>query len=195
MKLDFAQRCAERLVDWIRPHCERVEIAGSIRRQRPEVLDVDLVVLPKMEVEKDLYGHPIRCRNLTWLEIDGRAKRDGWAVIRAGAELVTVVNAGVQVDFFLAAEDTWGTVLILRTGSRDHNVWLSRLAEQRGGRWHPQSGLHINRKVYGATEEGVYAALGFSRPIPPTEREADRLPMAGLVRSPAQGGHVAGGVL
>lgn len=193
MKLQFAEKCAAKLVEWIHPHCERVEVAGSIRRLKPEVMDVDLVVIPKMEEEKDLYGKVIRSRNLTWVEIDARATRDKWTVLRAGAEVVTVVNAGVQVDFFFATRESWGTVLLCRTGSKEHNIWLAKLAEQRGGRWHPQSGLHINRQVFGATEEGIYAALGFANPIPPAEREANRLPMAGMIRTPAQGGSITGG--
>lgn len=193
MTLDFASRCADRLVEWLRPHCERVEIAGSIRRQRPVCNDVDLVVIPKLEEEKDMFGNVCRRRNATWGEIDARATRDQWTVLRAGPDLVSVINHGVQVDFFLASPETWGTVLVCRTGSKEHNVWLAQMAQQRGGKWHPFHGLHIHRRVVGATEDAIYREIGFSRAIPPQEREAHLLPMAGLLRTTLQGGHLVGG--
>ena len=47
MKLKDAEELAKRIVEHIRPHCERVEVAGSIRRKKSEVRDIDLVLIPK----------------------------------------------------------------------------------------------------------------------------------------------------
>lgn len=47
MKLERATIIADKVVTALRPLCERIEIAGSVRRARPEVNDVDLVLLPR----------------------------------------------------------------------------------------------------------------------------------------------------
>ena len=66
MPLVTARVLAERIVDELRPFCERIEIAGSIRRRRPLCGDVDLVALPKdgrgADLEKRIMRH---CKSLS----------------------------------------------------------------------------------------------------------------------------------
>jgi DNA polymerase/3'-5' exonuclease PolX len=47
MQLKEAQQIAQKYVELLRPYCKRIEIAGSIRRQRPEVKDIEIVCIPK----------------------------------------------------------------------------------------------------------------------------------------------------
>lgn len=179
MKLDRARRCADRLVEWLAPHCERVVIAGSVRRGKPEVADLDLVVIPKFEVERDIFGTEIASRNSTWREIDRRITEEKWRVDRAGAEIVTFHAADVQVDVFWASHENWGTVLMCRTGSKDHNIWLANWAMARGGKWHPNVGLYHQHRKTAQTEEAIYEALGLPF-IAPERREIHLLPSGGL---------------
>lgn len=160
MTLDFAQRCAERLVSWITPHAVRVAIAGSIRRRRPQVSDVDLVVIPQWKEEQDMFGTVTGRRNLTRAEVERRAAAEQWRVTANGHELLIVEARGVQVDFYWASEETWGTLLMCRTGSREHNIWLAEVARGRGGKWHPYLGLSLNHQIYRGSEEEIYSALG-----------------------------------
>lgn len=95
MNLPFAQRCAERLVAWLAPSCVRIEVAGSVRRRKADPADLDLVVIPKVIQEQDMFG-----------------------------TTVTFVAGGIQVDVFWASEAPWGTTLLQRTGSKEHNIWL-----------------------------------------------------------------------
>lgn len=189
MKLAFGEECVVKLLEWLGPFAERIDVAGSIRRKRPVVSDVDLVVIPRVEAEKDLLGPTGRTRNLTWNEIDRRATVDKWTVIRAGTEIVTWVAKSGQVDLFWATPETWGTVLMLRTGSMQHNVWLAKYAQSVGAKWHPQIGLYKDHRKIAETEEAIYGALGI-RFIQPPDRELDRLPFASIVRGPAAGGSV-----
>ncbi|GAJ14573.1 unnamed protein product, partial [marine sediment metagenome] len=46
MKLEQAQKIAEEVVKRLSPYCQRIQIAGSIRRQKPQVRDVDIVLIP-----------------------------------------------------------------------------------------------------------------------------------------------------
>ena len=60
MPLAEARAFAEEIVLDLRPFCDRIEIAGSIRRGEPHVGDVDLVVIPRSEHRQfDLFGAPV----------------------------------------------------------------------------------------------------------------------------------------
>lgn len=64
MHLHEATRAANALCDWLRPHCDpklgnRITVAGSIRRQRPHVNDIDLVCIPTVADTRDLMGEVI----------------------------------------------------------------------------------------------------------------------------------------
>lgn len=185
MKLPFAEACAERLVAWLTPHAERVEIAGSVRRRAAAPNDIDLVVIPRHVEDRDMFGTVSARRNVTWLEIDRRASAEKWAVRCAGAEIVSFVARDVHVDIFFATAETFGTVLLQRTGSKEHNIWLARYAEARGGRWHVGTGLYLGRALYRESEEAIYRALGLDFLAPET-REAHLLPFGGLIRCAPQ---------
>jgi DNA polymerase/3'-5' exonuclease PolX len=47
MKLEQALEIAEKVKALLAPHCERIEIAGSIRRKKPDVKDIEIVAIPK----------------------------------------------------------------------------------------------------------------------------------------------------
>lgn len=181
MNLPFADACAARLVEWLSPFCERIEVAGSVRRRKATPADLDLVAIPRIEEVRDMFGVVTSRRNSAWREIDRRATADGWTVLKAGPEIVSVVAKGVQVDIFWAEPLTWGTVLLCRTGSKEHNIWLAEYAKARGGKWHPGAGLYLGNHRVSATEEEIYRALGME-PLEPSRRELHLLPFAGLVR-------------
>jgi DNA polymerase/3'-5' exonuclease PolX len=48
---------AGRIVEALRPYCERIEIAGSLRREKPMVGDIEIVAIPRRPV--DLFGEPV----------------------------------------------------------------------------------------------------------------------------------------
>jgi DNA polymerase/3'-5' exonuclease PolX len=181
MKYERAERCSLALLQWLAPHCERIMVAGSIRRGRAHCSDIDLVVVPKQIEDRNIFGDVDRRRNATWLEIDRRCSVDKWRVERAGADIVTFHAKDVQVDLFWSTEDLWGTILLCRTGSKEHNMWLANYAKSRGGKWHPSVGLYVGSCRYSQTEECIYHALGLTF-IKPENREAHLLPFANFIR-------------
>lgn len=190
MKLSFAERCATRLVEWLQPFCDRIQVAGSIRRRRPECSDIDLVVVPRIEVERDMFGAQTSRRNVTWSEIDRRASADRWKVLRAGAEIVSWVHQDVQVDVFFAEASYWGSVLLCKTGSKEHNIWLANYALTQGAKWNPTVGMYVRNRRVSETEEAIYQSLGLQY-LPPEKREARDLPFASLSR-PGSGALLCG---
>jgi DNA polymerase/3'-5' exonuclease PolX len=138
MKLATAQRLAARIRDELAPFCECIEIAGSIRRQRPEVGDIDVVCLPKGAA--GLHDLIDRCQRTARCTKTGEQYR-----------VFTLANE-FQLDLWIAhagSEDllghktpaNWATLLVCRTGSAEFNVMLARRAREVGLHWNPHAGL------------------------------------------------------
>lgn len=172
MTLTFAKRCAQTVVELLQPWVERVEVAGSIRRERPNCEDIDLVCIPKVRQIRDLLGNVIAEDNLAALELQALGYMRGWKPIRSGPEITTIESKGCQVDFFWATPATFASVLICRTGSKEHNIWAATRAKAMGMKWVPNRGLEASdgSPVPLAYEEQFYAALGV-RYLAPTERD------------------------
>lgn len=179
MKLAFGQACANRLAQWLGPLSERVMVAGSIRRGRPEVGDVDLVIQPKRVQLRNLLGAVDGYLNETAVAIIERTQKEGWRLVKAGDEIIQIQTAGrvpVQVDFFFATPATWASVVMCRTGSVEHNVWLCSQASRRGLHWKPNVGLmRGTEQLPTESEREIYERLGLTY-LEPHEREAGLLP-------------------
>lgn len=192
MNLARADLCAQAFRVWLSPFAERLEVGGEIRRRRPEVQRMEMVCIPSYEEEKDLYGNLLARRNRTWREIQRRAEEEGWRLLNASQVSVKFLARDVEVLLFWTEASRWGTALMLSTGPQEHNLWIARYAESRGGKWHPGHGVYMHHRIIGDSEEAIYGALGL-KPIPPDQREANQLPYGGLIRTPSQGGHVIQG--
>ncbi|MFN3405166.1 MAG: hypothetical protein ACK40G_13795 [Cytophagaceae bacterium] len=139
MKLEMAKMVAEMVKSKLAPYCEKIEIAGSIRRQKPEVGDIEIVCIPKTvkEVKKDLFG------GISEVE----EKRDPgflatvneWEAIKGKAEgkytqrlLKGRTGATIKLDLFTANHRNWGYILAIRTGSANFSKevlakgWVSK---------------------------------------------------------------------
>lgn len=170
-----AEGLARKILEVLQPFCERIEVAGSIRRQKATVNDIDFVVLPRAE--------PVS--KVNWLNII-RVWRSNFDPVteKQGNELLVGYvphkamyfpdNHGthVQVDLYRATASTWGIQLLVRTGSKEHNVHFCNLALTKGMRLQYSQGLvdKDGRVVAGRTEEEVFTALGLPYIIP-QERE------------------------
>jgi DNA polymerase (family X) len=151
---EIAKKMVARLEPWCLPGY--VAITGSIRRERPYVNDVDIVLIPY---------DPWKL--LETIRGVGNAGGVGLKKI----ELLVI--DGVSFDIYIASINTWATNLLIRTGSADNNVRLCSIAKSKG--WHLAAngdGLFNknNQRIAGDTEESIYRALSvpYQQPI---ERE------------------------
>jgi DNA polymerase (family 10) len=137
---------------------ERLEIAGSLRRMRESVKDVDILVTSTEPAR--VIDTLVRLPSV--IEVTGRGETK--ASVRH--------QDGLAIDLRVVEPAAFGAALQYFTGSRAHNVRLRQLAIARGlklseyGVFDETTGA----RVAGATEEDVYAALGLPW-IPPELRE------------------------
>lgn len=107
MKLADAQHAARDVVRQLGPWCERIEVAGSVRREREEVGDLEIVCVPRsrdmMEFYRVVKG---------WRKVKGEPS--GRYTRRA---LGLVEGETLCLDLFICNPATWGCNLLIRTGS------------------------------------------------------------------------------
>ena len=111
-----AEPIARMLVEAMAPGCERIEIAGSIRRQQDLVGDIEIVAIPEML--KGLFGQPVvslldsYLGNLIQTGVLGKPKKNG----KKYKQFEIVGQHGLHLDLFLVRLETWGVQLAIRTG-------------------------------------------------------------------------------
>jgi DNA polymerase (family 10) len=157
MELKKAQMIADEVVSKLSPYCERIAVAGSIRRKKDWVRDLDLVVIPSNQ------GH-----FLGTLYDMGLIKSGAGKLLRV--ELQLGFPAGLMLDVYIATPETWATLLLIRTGSAAHNRKLCGIARSQGMILHADgSGLFkiaSNQRIAGDTETSVFEKLGLPYKAP-----------------------------
>ena len=162
--LSEAERHVEPLLAYLRQASElaRVEPAGSYRRRRETVGDVDLLATA-------VEAAPVTRRFLDYPQVD--------QVLMAGdtRSTVTLRNA-LQVDLRVVPPECYGAALVYFTGSKEHNVKLRQRAIERGlrlseyGVFDPADLGDHGGAIAGREEQDVYGAIGLAW-IPPELRE------------------------
>lgn len=158
------------------PGVENVIIAGSYRRRRETVADLDFIVVTT--------DPPAVMNALVAYSQVKDVLANG--VTRASVRL----KSGLQVDLRAVARESLGAALLYFTGSKAHNIALRRLAQTHKLKINEYGVFKGTRRIAGDTEESVYATLGL-RWIPPEAREnrgeieAARLGAGNEVAAPA----------
>jgi DNA polymerase (family 10) len=164
--LDVAEQQADKIIEHLRayPGVEKVTPAGSLRRGRETVGDLDILVTGKAccydGARQDLIDHIIKLPGL--MEI----------IARGDNKISFRMRGGMQVDVRLLPPDSFGAAMQYFTGSKAHNVALRQRALKMGYTLSEYSlaDLDTEKPVAGKTEEEIYATLKLDY-IPPELRE------------------------
>ena len=153
-----ADRTAEMLTAFLQElkEVDTVTPAGSLRRGKETVGDLDLLVIGKSHAR--IAEHFTSFPEIT-------------EVLAKGEDKVSVrLKSGLQVDVRLLEPKSYGAALQYFTGSKEHNVLLRDRAKRRGLRLNEYGLFKGERRIAGRTEEEVYKKLGLPW-IPPELRE------------------------
>jgi DNA polymerase (family 10) len=165
MKLEDAEQLANQIVHTIKHLCdsEHIMVVGSIRRRCPEVKDIDIVLIPQAW----MWNTIIQTLKTNWLA----------EVVEAGQELARLkvptdaTSEPVQVDIYRARPETWGVLLLIRTGSIEHNIKLCSRARAMNMMLSAKKGVIKDGKVVASrTEEEIFKALEMDF-VEPEKRE------------------------
>lgn len=157
-KLASARQYAEPLRAYLAqgPGVDEAVIAGSYRRCRDTVGDIDILVSADD-------GAGVMARFAAYDEVD--------RVLALGTTRASVVlKCGLQVDLRVVPQASLGAALYYFTGSKAHNIAVRALARERGLKVNEYGVFQGARRIAGASEASVFQALGLAW-IPPELRE------------------------
>ena len=181
-----AYMVAEQLAQRLERSCEKLQIAGSLRRRVNLVHDIEIVVVPVLEELPDLLGetHALRSRLDDTLDelIEERVLRS-FPGAKNGPRMkqFAVQPLGIKVDLFIVLPPAqWGTLLAIRTGPAHYSHWLVSRHEIGGGlpnHLRVKDGavmtLYGSNVIETPTEESFFALLGMDKVPAPESRQPD----------------------
>lgn len=164
---------AARIVVHLGKYCERIAVAGSLRREHAQVGDVEIVYIPRIEEEHngwDLFAPLVPVNRLDEeLErlqaqriIRRRRNRAGHEMYGPKNKLVVHLRTGIPIDFFATDELNWFNYLVCRTGGARNNIEIATAAQRKGWTWNPYgSGFsRQGEQVHVNSESEVYEFVG-----------------------------------
>lgn len=137
-KYQEALLIANKYLNLLKPFCERIEIAGSLRRKCKLVGDIELVVIPKK----------VKCITSLFNEVEYKVYENFKTIINSlkkvkgepdGKYTQRILPEGITLDLFIVNENNWGLIYAIRTGSQrfSHKIlatgWSKLGYESKGG--------------------------------------------------------------
>lgn len=174
MSYDSAQALAEQLRAALAPGCERIEVAGSIRRGKPNPKDIELVAIAKVIASPilDMFGSPVGSNNENLLDaqLAGLLVAGEWqfdqALKRNGPKYKRLrhTGSGICCDLFITTADSWGVIFTIRTGPGDFSKALVTRALNMGMKVDESRLWRVHRDdsrtpIPTPTEQEFFAAL------------------------------------
>lgn len=158
------------------PACIWIEVAGSIRRQRPDPADIELLCIPKPSDNlfyTDALDEAVKA--LMWIRPPILAVRPGIKGITTYGpknKLLIHMPSGISLDLFSTDAKNFGMALVVRTGSRDFCVKVMSRLRQLHMRGHAYGGITSSsgEEIDCPDELVVFKNLGWPY-IPPEERK------------------------
>jgi DNA polymerase/3'-5' exonuclease PolX len=141
--LELARQTGCQIVDWFEPSCSKIILAGSIRRLKPMVGDIEILLVPKMVFGDvgELFPQKLNLfevefqRRCAAGELSLRTKKDGTISNGTKVKLCRHTESRIPVDFFITSADNWFSSLVCRTGSKESNEEVAKRAKRMGYRW------------------------------------------------------------
>lgn len=127
LPLAVARDVANQLVGYLKPNCKRIEVAGSIRRCKPEIGDIEIMAVPTVALYDQL-DEWLATGQIRHADPKRWGNRQRSFMLSTGRVTITPLdgkqylnfNESFQVDLFLQPDpSTWGVNMLLRTGSAE----------------------------------------------------------------------------
>jgi DNA polymerase (family 10) len=155
-KLSAAEAEATALLDYLKLPESDIAVAGSYRRRRETVGDLDIVATA---AKTETVGNRlVKYENVVEVAAHGPTRT------------TVVLRSGLQVDLRVVPAPSFGAALLYFTGSKAHNIALRGLANDRGWKLNEYGLFEGRRRIAGRTEAEIYRKLGLAF-VPPELRE------------------------
>ncbi len=167
-----AAQSAQALLSYLRrlTAIEQVEVAGSFRRKKETVGDLDLLAIST--TPEAVMDHLVHFAGIRRVLGQGETKSS------------VVLSGGLQVDLRVVPRESYGTALVYFTGSQAHCIHLRRVAQSSGMLLNEYGLFRGTERVAGATEEELYCALGLHWITPELREDRGEVEAAAEARLP-----------
>ena len=170
----LALSVAEEIMNYLEPACVRILPAGSFRRERQFVGDLEILYIPRTETRPDpsdffsTLAVSLADEAISIMESGGilarRHNSKGSEMFGALNKLMLHVQTGIPVDLFATTEESWFNYLVCRTGPADLNQRIATAAMRKNWRWNPYGrgfsrGALVERMD---SEEDVFRFVGLT---------------------------------
>lgn len=153
MKLETAKKIAHDFMEQISPFCLRTESAGSVRRGKSEIQDIDICAIPKA-----LFG------------LKTVMDRQHYIRGRFPSRNSQIKFKGEKIDIFWCSRENWGNIFLIRTGPWEFSKWIMGTRARIRGLIHNEGYLwRGSERLCCLEEKDVFEAVGLPY-IEPNER-------------------------
>ena len=145
MELNIAKKLGVQILRKISPYIKRGRLAGSIRRKKPIVRDIDIVIeTPSINIDK----------------LKNELSKLGTLKLKGDKLIRILTQDNILVDIYIASKENYEPLLLIRTGSKEHNIKLTTRAQSLNYKL-TASGLIDNKtgKILATSEKEVFKAL------------------------------------
>jgi DNA polymerase (family 10) len=154
------------------PGVLEADLAGSIRRKKDTIGDIDIIVTAAHKNWKKIITRFTQLPQVNNIIASGETKAS-----------VALKEKNVQADIRVVHEDEYGAALLYFTGSKEHNIQLRTMAKNKGWKINEYGVFDAitNKRLAGETEEGIYLLFGLPYIEPEKRIGKDELQMEGKV--------------
>lgn len=152
------------------PGVEKIAVAGSIRRRKETIGDIDILVIAKEP--KAIMDHFVSMPEVANVSAHGETKSS----VR--------LDAGLDADLRVVEPGSYGAALNYFTGSKAHNVALRQMAIKKGWKLNEYGLYKGEKQIAGKTEEEIYKMLGLAYIEPEMREETGEIELAAKGKLP-----------
>lgn len=121
MELNQAYQKAQIIQEKLRPFCEIINIAGSIRRMKPDVKDIEIVALPKTIEEPDGFFEAKQVRHPDFIKTVNGLGKALKGKVETGRMVQIQIDSDIKLDLFIPQKEDYYRQYAIRTGSADYS--------------------------------------------------------------------------
>lgn len=147
---------------------EKIELAGSLRRRKETIGDIDILVSAPKENWNKVHQHFVDFPQVKEVLLKGETKSS------------VIIKSGRQVDLRTVEEHQWGSALQYFTGSKEHNIRIRDIAKAKGLKISEYGVFRSDTDEWlgGKKEEEVYNLIGMQMPPPEIRENAGEVELA-----------------
>ena len=151
---NFVINLSKKIINLLKPHSKKIQVAGSIRRGEKNPVDIDIVLIPKDRLKSSRFSEKTPKEKIK--EILSKKGK----FLEGGEKRAAFKIEGVKIELYYTILEEWGACLLAYSSKKGSEIGLRMVAKRMGFKLN-QHGLFNNEKnIASRTEEEIYRALG-----------------------------------